>query len=132
MGLVKHCRFLVDPMLQNKETLFLMQQPEVHLHPRAQAQIGSYLGKMIKEFKHQFVVETHSDYLIDRVRMDVRDGMYLRPKDVTILYFQKTGAASKIYRLGLDKNGNIIDPPPGYRDFFLREEGRFFGESRCV
>ena len=52
--------------------MFLLQQPEVHLHPRAQAALGSLFCQMADR-KRQLVVETHSDHLIDRVRMDVRD-----------------------------------------------------------
>ena len=56
--------------------MLLMQQPEVHLHPRAQAQLGSFLGYLAIKQKKQFLVETHSDYLVDRVRIDVRDGKH--------------------------------------------------------
>ena len=49
----------------------LVQQPEVHLHPMAQAALGTLFCQMAKR-EHQLVVETHSDHLINRVRMDVR------------------------------------------------------------
>ena len=52
---------------------FLFQQPEVHLHPSAQASLGS-LFCTVAASGRQLIVETHSDHLIDRVRMDVRDG----------------------------------------------------------
>jgi len=45
---------------------FLMQQPEVHLHPSAQAALGSLFCELAGA-KRQLVVETHSDYLLDRV-----------------------------------------------------------------
>ena len=72
--------------------MFLLQQPEVHLHPTAQAALGSLFCE-IAGWDRQIIVETHSDYIIDRVRMDVRDNKTdLKPADVSILYFE-TGRA---------------------------------------
>lgn len=51
----------------------LFQQPEVHLHPSAQAALGS-LFCSIAASSMQLIVETNSDHLLDRIRMDVRDG----------------------------------------------------------
>lgn len=108
--------------------MFLMQQPEVHLHPKAQAQIGSLLGYLAVKQKKQFLVETHSDHLVDRIRMDVRDGKHgLRPKDVCILYFGRKGAKVAVHPMQLDECGNLVGVPSGYRRFFLEEEKRLIG-----
>jgi predicted ATPase len=131
-GVSQSLPILVDTLLEDRRTIFLMQQPEVHLHPRAQAQLGTFFGKMAKAYRHKFVIETHSDYLVDRVRMDVRDGVALSPDDVSILYFEKKGPSVTIHPIGIDSYGNITDAPPGYRDFFLQEEGRFFGIRPCA
>ena len=77
--------------------MFLLQQPEVHLHLSAQAALGS-LFCSIAGPERQLVVETHSDYIIDRVRMDVRDKKTeLRPEDVSILYFERGESDVKIH-----------------------------------
>ncbi len=52
---------------------------------------------------------------------------FIKPEDVLILYFQREGSEIVIYPIKVDKMGNVIDPPKGYRDFFLEEEKRFFG-----
>ena len=104
--------------------MFLLQQPEVHLHPSAQAALGS-LFCAVAGPKRQLVVETHSDHLIDRVRMDVRDGeTKLNPDNVSILYFEHTGLDVSIHSLGIDQDGNITDAPAGYRQFFMEETTR--------
>jgi len=118
---------LVDSLLGDRGQMFLMQQPEVHLHPRAQAELGTFLAQLVKQDRKSFIVETHSDYLIDRVRLDVRDGVGLRPDDVVILYFQRGASGVKIHPIRLDAHGNLENPPRGYRQFFLQEERRFFG-----
>ena len=70
---------VVDVLQEPKDTTFLLQQPEVHLHPKAQAELGSFLATLGKEQHKRFVIETHSDYLIDRIRMDVRDSKRSAP-----------------------------------------------------
>ncbi|SPF35082.1 conserved hypothetical protein [Candidatus Sulfopaludibacter sp. SbA4] len=114
---------LVDT-LQRHET-FLLQQPEVHLHPRAQAEMGSFFARQAGK-NRRFVIETHSDHLVDRIRMEVRDGK-LRPDDVSLLYFERHKHGATVHNLELDKNGSITNPPASYRQFFLNEERDLLG-----
>ncbi len=118
---------IVDTVRGDPGTMFLLQQPEVHLHPRAQAELGTLLAQLVKKDKKRFVVETHSDHLVDRIRMDVRDGKGLKPSDVSILWFERTNGGVEVHPLKLDEQGNIVNVPPGYREFFLNEERRFLG-----
>ena len=104
--------------------MFLLQQPEVHLHPSAQAALGSLFCR-VAAWDRQLIIETHSDHLIDRVRMDVRDGTgMLKPEDVSILYFERQNLDVRIHSLRIDNEGNILDAPPGYRRFFMEEVTR--------
>jgi len=118
---------LVDALREPPGNTFLLQQPEVHLHPRAQAELGSFLATLAKQQQKRFVIETHSDYMIDRIRMDIRDGKHLKPGEVVILYFERTGEAVQIHTMEIDRFGNLIGSPPGYRQFFLEEERRMLG-----
>ncbi len=72
-GVSQVLRVVTEVLRQQAPSIFLLQQPEVHLHPRAQAALGS-LFLQIAGPDRQLIVETHSDHLLDRVRMDVRDG----------------------------------------------------------
>ena len=102
----------------------LLQQPEVHLHPRAQAALGS-LFCQVAESSRQLIVETHSDHLLNRVRMDVRDGeTKLKPEDVSILYFERGDLDVRIHSLSIDGEGNILGAPPSYGKFFMDEVER--------
>jgi len=105
-------------------SVFLMQQPEVHLHPSAQAAIGSLFCELAGAGR-QLVVETHSDHLLERVRLDIRDGKSkLKPEDVSILYFERKDIEVNIHSLGLDRNGNVLNAPPSYGKFFMEETKR--------
>ena len=107
--------------------MFLLQQPEVHLHPSAQAALGSLFCQIANK-ERQIIVETHSDHLLDRVRMDVRDGVSaLKPEEVSILFFERNDLDVRIHSLGIDEMGNITNAPASYRNFFMQETTRALG-----
>ena len=105
---------------------FLLQQPEVHLHPRGQAELANLFVEAYKRNGSRFLIETHSDYIVDRVRISVRKRL-LQPEDVSILYFEPNGNAVTIHNMTLDEDGNLQGAPTGYRDFFLKETDRLLG-----
>ena len=108
-------------------TMFLLQQPEVHLHPQAQAALGTLFCQTAAGGR-QLVIETHSDYIIDRVRMDVRDRTTgLKPEDVSILYFEPGNSAVKIHSIRIDGAGNVLEAPMSYGNFFMDEVNRSIG-----
>ena len=104
--------------------LLLLQQPEVHLHPSAQAALGTLLLQTADR-EQIVIVESHSDHLLNRIRMDLRDRVGdSRPEDVSILYFEDSDAGSMIYSLRIDEQGNMIDAPESYGRFFMDETKR--------
>ena len=118
---------LTELLRPDGPTMFLLQQPEVHLHPQAQAALGT-LFCQVAAGDRQLIIETHSDYIIDRVRMDVRDGTTgLKPEDVSILYFEPGDLAVKIHSIRIDKAGNVLDAPLSYGAFFMAETRRSIG-----
>ena len=104
----------------------LLQQPEIHLHPRAQAEFSSLLVKLANKGDQAFIVETHSDYMIDRARIEIRKGN-IRPEDVSLIYFEPKGNIVKVHNISFDKMANMEGVPPHYRDFFLKESKRLMG-----
>ena len=115
---------LTELLRADSPSMCLLQQPEVHLHPSAQAALGSLLCRVAAESR-QLVVETHSDHLLDRVRMDVHDETTpLKADDVSILFFERGELDVKIHSLRLDDEGNVLDAPPTYRQFFMEEMNR--------
>ncbi len=119
---------LSDILMGNPGQIFLLQQPEVHLHPRAQAELGTFLGQAAAKEDKRFLVETHSDYLVDRIRLDVRDKRSgLTPGQVLILYFEREHSDVTVHPITIDEQGNLENVPRSFREFFLREESRFLG-----
>ena len=123
-GVSQALPLLTELLREDAPGMFLLQQPEVHLHPRAQAELGSLFCQLAGP-ERQFIVETHSDHLMNRVRMDVRDQVCpLKPDDVSILYFEREGLGARIYCMGYDKEGNLIGAPDSYGTFFMEETTR--------
>ena len=106
-------------------SLFLLQQPDVHLHPSAQAKL---VGMMAKS-DHAFVVETHSDHVIDWFRILAREGN-LAPSDVAIIYFESLpgdASATRLHQISLDRRANLTGQPLDYRQFFTHETAKLLG-----
>jgi AAA15 family ATPase/GTPase len=117
---------IVEMFLREKNTWFAIQQPEVHLHPRAQAAIGELIYNLSNEDKKRFLIETHSDYLIDRFRLSCRKGE--GEVSSQILFFERNDNGNKVTSIDIDFDGNISsDQPEAYRDFFVKEEMDLLG-----
>ena len=121
---------ITELLREDAPSIFLLQQPEVHLHPRAQAALGSLFCQVAGP-RRQLIVESHSDHLLNRVRMDVRDGASkLKPSDVSILYFERNDLDVQIHSLWMDEEGNILNAPDGYGKFFMEETTRSLWKPR--
>ena len=118
---------ILNPNISEHEMNFsLLQQPEVHLHPRAQAELSSLLMELASQSNRSFIVETHSDYMIDRARIDIIRGNIL-PEDVSLIYFEPKGNIVKVHNISFDKMANMVGVPPHYGEFFLKESKRLLG-----
>ena len=118
-----------DSILTPKGSRLLLQQPEVHLHPRAQAALGTFFSRLAASKHKEFVIETHSDYLLDRVRLEIARGT-IPPESVQILFFEKKKIETTVHRLSLDEQGNFIKVPSSYRNFFLAERNNMFSRAK--
>jgi hypothetical protein len=120
-GVSQTLPIVVQSVLRTSGEALLMQQPEVHLHPRAQAALGTFLAGLAAQDDRMFLIETHSDYLVDRVRQEVARGTLSHDK-VQILFFHKPELETTVHPITLDAQGNVENAPLEYRRFFLQEE----------
>ena len=104
----------------------LIQQPEVHLHPKAQAELSSLLSQLASKSNQSFIVETHSDYMVDRARIEIMQGNISRD-DVSLIYLEPKKNIVKVHNISFDEMGNMIGVPPKFRSFFLKESSRLMG-----
>lgn len=92
----------------------LVEQPEVHLHPAAQADLGDlFIDSLGERLDRQFIIETHSEHLLLRIRRRVAEGK-LDPRAVSILFVERGEDGSVVRELPLDKKGHIAEWPDGF------------------
>lgn len=90
-----------------------IEQPEIHLHPRLQANVADLLIETVQASECQWIIETHSEALMLRIQRRIRDGV-LKAEDVAVVFVEPAGEnGSRIQNLRLDYDGSFIDEWPG-------------------
>ena len=113
--------------------IFIVQEPEIHLHPKAQAELGSVF-KVLHKRGVQLIIETHSEHLLLRIQSHVARGD-IKAKDVNVYYIdpaakRKRKKAKTITKIEIGEDGYFLKEWP--RGFFperLQEAERLAGLS---
>jgi hypothetical protein len=129
-GVSQALPILVELLDRQHSSWFAIQQPEVHLHPRAQASLGDVFFEMASREGKRFAIETHSDFTIDRFRMNYRRKK--ASKDdlpvSQILFFERHKKHNIVTALSINANGDLPrEQPEAYREFFVREQMKLLG-----
>lgn len=97
--------------------LFVVENPEAHLHPAGQSAIGRFLG-LLAAVGVQVIVETHSDHVLNGICLAaMEDNHPLRRQDVLIHAFLATPQEGKrVLEIEIDKHGGFSQNPPGFFD----------------
>lgn len=126
-GVSQALPIVVETLTRGKKTWLAIQQPEVHLHPKAQAALGDvFFHTAINDLQTLFI-ETHSDFLIDRFRTNMRD---IKHPDnfAQIIFFERVLQGNKISLMTIEKTGDYPEnQPENFRTFFLNEQRRILG-----
>lgn len=94
-------------------SLLIVENPEAHLHPRGQALMGHFLARAAA-CGVQVVIETHSDHVLNGIRVAVKQGAVAHDR-VQINFFHQQDGASCVCAPKIDKDGHIDLWP---EDFF--------------
>lgn len=105
--------------------LLIVENPEAHLHPAGQSKLGRFLGRVAGSGA-QVIIETHSDHVVNGIRLAVADDGTLMPSDVTIQYFDTVGPLT----MNLDAQGGLSAWPPGFFDQLEEDLGRLARAKR--
>ncbi|MEO8340874.1 MAG: DUF3696 domain-containing protein [Nitrospirota bacterium] len=109
---------LIGVLSSKPGDLLIIENPEAHLHPRAQARIGQLLARAAA-VGIQILDETHSDHILNGIRVAVHDG-FIPPQHVALHYFSRPentdGLRTVVQSPNLDKNGRLDQWPKGFFD----------------
>lgn len=101
---------LVGGYNTEKGRTFLAEEPEIHLHPRAQAELGDFFLDLYQN-RVQSVVETHSEYLVLRLQQHIAKGN-ISPEDIIFYYVYADKGKKQAVPLNLDQKGRFLEEWP--------------------
>ena len=105
--LLVHCCYVPEG------STLILEQPGVHLHPKAQADLADLLIEVITERNLQILIESHSEHLLTRIQRRVAEKQ-IRPDDVALHFCRNTDGISTIEQLEVDEFGEIKNWPENF------------------
>lgn len=106
---------LADRIDSNKNSLILIEQPEVHLHPKLHARLIEALVLMSRQ--SIYFIETHSEHVVRKLQVLAKDNNQISSNDITIHYLKRLETRTEVTYHKIDKNGLLTPPfPSGFFD----------------
>lgn len=111
---------LVEGLTMAKGNTLILEQPEIHLHPKMQMDIADFLVMLARQGKH-LVVETHSDHIINRMVRRALEDKDLRDM-IGIYYVEKcANGSSQLTQIQIHESLGIDEAPQGFFDQYASE-----------
>jgi predicted ATPase len=115
--------------------MFIIEQPEIHLHPKAQSELGDLMIDIAgikkgerSELPKTLLIETHSEHLITRLQRRIAEGI-ISHDDVAIYFVEATNEGSKFALIKMDEYGRFENWPAG---FFAEDADEMFAFQQAV
>ncbi len=129
VGVSQVLPILIMGLLSPNDTLLLVEQPELHLHPRVQARLGDFFVGLSKCGK-QCLIETHSENLISQLRYHIVETDGQENSDCLIYFVdQDEQGATRFETIEISPQGNILNWPDGFSDETMLQEDRITAAS---
>lgn len=106
----------------------LLEQPEIHLHPKVQAGLADVLVDAVRTRNMQIILESHSEHLLRRLQRRVAEEA-LDAEDAALYFSSTERGESRLTPLEMDLYGNITNWP---KDFFGDEFGEIAAMNQAV
>ncbi len=107
---------IVTGLIAKKGSVFIVENPEAHLHPKAQSNMGFFLGK-VAEAGVKVIIETHSEHIVNGIRRAALSSEFLKPNEVMIYFLEGFNNKQRLQKreIGIEQQGNLSLFP---KDFF--------------
>lgn len=108
---------LLAGLIAKKGDVVIFENPEAHLHAKAQSVLGQFIGVFASQGVQVFV-ETHSEHIINGIRIALLSGLSIGPDAAKIIYFcQRHDDDGVIYKsIDIEPNGDMTDFPADFLD----------------
>ncbi len=109
---------IITGLIAKKDSIIIVENPEAHLHPKGQSNIGYFLGK-VASAGVRILIETHSEHVVNGMRRAALDSDNLSNQDINIYFFNGFDDEKKLLKKNLiqiDENGNLSDFPVDFFD----------------
>jgi predicted ATPase len=117
---------IISALSCKKDSLFIVENPEIHLHPGAQSRLLDFLSYMATRGL-QIIVETHSDHIFNGIRKNLKSKK-LSTSDVSVYFFkQDEDFLSRPVKICIDENGIIQNQEKGLFDQFDEDLDELLG-----
>lgn len=115
VGVSQVLPIVVMALLSKEDDVLIFEQPELHLHPKVQSRLCDFFLAMSSGTK-QCIVETHSEYIINRLRLRIAQSRSNELSErSSILFIEKSQGRTKFKSIGITPYGAVVDWP---KDFF--------------
>lgn len=107
---------IVNGLIAKKDSLFVIENPEAHLHPKAQSTLGEFLG-FVANYGVNIIIETHSEHIINGLRKSIFLNDKLTSESINIYFFRGfEGSVIKYEEILTDEIGNLSAFPVDFFD----------------
>jgi predicted ATPase len=114
----------VQGLLSKKDDTLIFEQPELHCHPRVQSRLADFFLSLTL-MGRQCIVETHSEYIVKRMRTLIAEDLDNTLNHLIQIYFASRSDGETIFRnIEVNEYGAILDWPPGFFDEAENEGNR--------
>ncbi len=129
VGVSQILPILVMGLLAPKDTLLMVEQPELHLHPSVQARLGDFFVGLTNCNK-QCLIETHSENLVSQLRYHIVQAGGIEYSDCMIYFVdQDNEGTARFEPVQISPQGNILNWPDGFFDETMLQEDRITAAS---
>lgn len=121
---------ILTGLIAEKDAIFIVENPEAHLHPSAQSKIGSFLS-IIAQSGINVIIETHSDHVLNGIQLSSIK-KEIEPSLVTVNYFDQKEDENQpsVENISINEKGELSKWPKGFFDQSQRDMAELFKMRR--
>jgi hypothetical protein len=125
---------IVQGFLSSENSLTMIEQPEIHLHPKMQAELADLFIDVTRENssgKKYLLIETHSEYLLRRLRRRISEGK-ISAEEVAIYFIvppKDVNSSAELQEKEISEDGSFEWPQDFYAEELIKDTTEFIKQS---